>query len=212
MEWFSRIVDLAKVPTKFVGAVALLTSLVMFSPASTLQYLSLLQFREEYGPYFGIALLVSVAILAIECVVWMYHRVLGHFLKRRRRESVRNRLENMDKAEKAVLREFFIAASRTVKLPIEQPAVSALLNADVLEQSTGLGSRTTVGSVFSLSLSDEAEKRLNPHLLDLEEFVYHTDEGQWGLNEEGQNWIMENRPSFMHELDRHLALMEGRFW
>ncbi len=212
MEWLARIVDLAKVPTKFVGAVALFTSLVMFLPAATLEALYLLHLREQYGAYFGVAFLISFATLIIEFFVWSYQRVRAFFLRRKRRESVQERLSALDQSERAVLREFFIAASRTIKLPIEQPAVSAFLNAGVLEQTTGLGSRTTVGSVFSLSLSDEAEKMIDPSLLDVEEFVFHTEDGKWGLNEEGNRWVMENRPSFMQELDRHLALMEGRFW
>lgn len=211
MEWISRIADLAKVPTKFVAAVALFTSLVMFSPAPVLENLSLLHLREQYGAYFGVAFLISFATLIIEAAVWIYHRVRRAILNRKLRESVKHRLGNLDQSEKAVLREFFIAASRTIKLPVEQPAVSALLNAGVLEQATGLGSRTTVGSVFSLSLSDEADKQASPSVLDIQEFVFHTDDGKWGLNDEGQRWVMENRPSFMRELDRHLALMEGRF-
>lgn len=212
MEWLSKIVDLAKVPTKFIGSVAVVCAIVFLLPASALERVALLQVREDFGQYFGLGLLISSSVLLIELGIWVYRIVRAHYAGRRLKQHIREYLKGLDVSEKAVLREFFLASARTIKLPIEQPAVSSLMNADVLEQSASLGSRTTVGSIFSVSLSDEAEANLNPELVDIAQFVLHTDDGKWYLNEEGQQWVLNNRPSFMHELQRHLAVMERRFW
>lgn len=212
MEWLSRIVDLSKIPTKFIGSVAVVCAIVLLLPEPALEKAALLQLRKDFGQYFGLGLLVSSSILLIEFGTWVYLRVRAHYAGRWVKKHIRDYLEGLDVSEKAVLREFFLASARTIKLPIEQPAVSSLMNAGVLEQSAVLGSRTTVGSVFSVSLSDEADAHLSPELVDIEQFVLHTDDGKWYLNEEGQQWVLNNRPSFMRELQRHLAVMEGRFW
>lgn len=212
MDWLSKIVDLAKIPTKFIGSVAVVCAIVLLLPEPALEKVALLQVREDFGQYFSLGLLISSSILLIELGIWGYRSVRAHYAGRSLKQHIRDYLQGLDVSEKAVLREFFLASARTIKLPIEQPSVSSLMNAGVLEQSAALGARTTVGSVFSVSLSDEAETHLNPELVDIDQFVLHTDEGKWYLNEEGQQWVMNNRPSFMHELQRHLAVMEGRFW
>lgn len=212
MEWLSKIVDLAKIPTKFIGSVAVVCAIVLLLPEPALEKVALLQVREDFGQYFGLGLLISSSILLIELGILVYRRVRAHYAGRWLKQHIREYLNGLDVSEKAVLREFFLASARTIKLPIEQPAVSSLMNAGVLEQSSTLGSRTTVGSIFSVSLSDETEAHLNPELVDIDQFVLHTDDGKWYLNEEGQQWVLNNRPSFMHELQRHLAVMEGRFW
>lgn len=212
MEWMSRIFDLSKIPTKFVGAIALLTFLVTYLPERFLESLNLLSFKEDYGSYFGLAFLVSLAVLSVEFIVWVFFLFRRAAIKRSVARSVRDRLRDLDQSEKAVLREFIIASSRTIKLPIEQPAVSSLINAGVLEQAAVIGSRTMVGSVFSLTLSDEANKELSLDFLDLEGLYLNISGGGLRIKEEGWKWVMENRPSFMRELDKHQSLMEGRFF
>ncbi|HIC45643.1 super-infection exclusion protein B [Methylophaga sp.] len=212
MEWLLKIVDLAKIPTKFIGSIAVVCAIVLLLPEPALEKVALLQLREDFGQYFGLCLLVSSSILLVELGIRVYRRVRAHYAGRWLRQHIREHLNRLDVSEKAVLREFFLASARTIKLPIEQPAVSSLMNAGVLEQSSTLGSRTTVGSIFSVSLSDETEAHLNPEHVDIDKFVLHTDDGKWYLNEEGQQWVLNNRPSFMRKLQRHLAIMEGRFW
>lgn len=212
MEWISKLFDLAKVPTKFIGAVASVCAFVLLLPASSLESLALLKVREDFGPYFGFGLLISASILLVELGIWLFGSARSHYSGRRLKKHIREYMNGVDASEKSVLREFFLAGARTIKLPIEQPAVSSLLNAGVLEQASSLGSRTTVGSVFSVSLSEEAEANLTPALVDIDHFLLHTEDGKWYLNDEGQEWVSENRPSFMRELHRHVALMEGRFW
>jgi hypothetical protein len=212
MEWLSKIVDLSKIPTKFIGSVAVVCAIVLLLPEPALEKVALLQLREDFGQYFGLGLLISSSILLIELGIWVYRSVRAHYASRLLKQHIREYLKGLDVLEKAVLREFFLASARTIKLPIEQPAVSSLMNAGVLEQSTALGSRAAVGSIFSVSLSGETEAHLSPELVDIDQFVLRTDDGRWYLNEEGQQWVLNNRPNFMRELERHLAVMEGRFW
>jgi hypothetical protein len=212
MEWLSKIVDLSKIPTKFIGSVAVVCDIVLLLPEPALEKVALLQLREDFGQYFGLGLLISSSILLIELGIWVYRSVRAHYASRLLKQHIREYLKGLDVLEKAVLREFFLASARTIKLPIEQPAVSSLMNAGVLEQSTALGSRAAVGSIFSVSLSGETEAHLSPELVDIDQFVLRTDDGRWYLNEEGQQWVLNNRPNFMRELERHLAVMEGRFW
>ncbi|MBF8221033.1 superinfection exclusion B family protein [Halomonas sp. 328] len=210
MEWISRIADLAKVPTRLVAVLGLASALLLFLPQPWLERLALAQLREDFAPYAGAVFVVSVSLLAVELAIWAY----GGVQRRRRSEAAATKVQNfmleLDGAEKAVLREFLIAGTKSLRLPLEQPAVASLLNAGVLVQAASTGVRTTVGSVFSLSLSTAAQGLLSPTLLDLGPFVVHTDDGRWDLTEDGRSWLVANRPRFMRELERHFALFEER--
>ena len=212
MEWLSRITDLAKVPTRFFAVLAIASGLLIFLPLSWLSQMSITQIREGYAPYIGAAFVLSISLLVVELGIWFYGRNQRERQKKTAESAVQNSMLELDGAEKTVLREFFIKSTKSLRLPIDQPAVASLLNTGVLVHATSSGVRTTVGSVFSLSLSKPAQALLSPTLLDLGPFIIHTDDGKWGLTEEGENWLMANRPRFILELERHFSRLEERSW
>jgi hypothetical protein len=210
MEWISRIADLAKVPTRLVAVLAIASGVLLFLPPLWLARMALAQLREDFAPYAGAVFVVSASLLAVELGIWSYGRVQRQRRRKATETAVQDYMLELDGAEKAVLREFFIAGTRSLRLPLEQPAVASLLNAGVLVQAASSGVRTTVGSVFSLSLSMPAQTLLSPTLVDLGPFVIHTDDGKWDLTEDGKDWLRANRPRFMPELERHFSLFEER--
>lgn len=212
MEWIARLVDLSKVPTRLIAVLAITSGLILLLPSSWLEQIALDQFRKEFAPYLGAALVLSVAILLIELGIWCYCKWQEQRSIKSAEEAVRDSMQALDRAEKAVLREFCISATRSLRLPIEQPAVASLLNSGVLVRATSAGVRTTVGSVFSLTLSETAEALLSPTLLDLGPFLTHTDDGKWDVTDEGAEWLRDNRPRFMPELERHFSIREGTRW
>ncbi|PXX95914.1 super-infection exclusion protein B [Halomonas sp. LBP4] len=212
MEWISRIADLAKVPTRLVAVLVFASGLLLFLPLPWLERLALAQLREDFAPYAGIIFVVSISLLAVEVGIWSYGKARSHHRRKAAETAVQDFMLQLDGAEKAVLREFFIAGAKSLRLPLEQPAVASLLNAGVLVRAASSGIRTTVGSVFSVSLSNPTQELLSPTLVDLGPFVVHTDDGKWDLTEDGRAWLMANRPHFMGELERHFALFEERMW
>lgn len=79
MEWFSKLFDLAKVPTKFIGAAASVCAVVLLVPELVLESLMLLRIREDFGPYFGFGLLISSSILLIKLGIWLYNSARSHY-------------------------------------------------------------------------------------------------------------------------------------
>lgn len=212
MEWIARLADLGKVPTRLFAVLAVASGVLLFLPSLWLERIALTQLREDFAPYVGVVFVLSVSLLAVELGIWCYSK---NQLRRRKslaEAAVIDFMLELDGAEKAVLREFFIAGTRSLRLPLEQPAVASLLNAGVLVQATSSGVRTTVGSVLSLSLSKPAQALLSPTLVDIGHFVIHTDDGEWDLTEDGKDWLRANRPRFMSELERHFSLFEERRW
>lgn len=107
LEWISRILDLAKIPAKFVGAIALFSFLITFLPSGFLEVISLDQLRDKYGSYFGLAFLVSATLLFVELCALVYKKFRKIFFRRKLAKLIRCRLNELDQAERAVLREFF---------------------------------------------------------------------------------------------------------
>lgn len=209
MEWITRLADLGKVPTRLFAVLAIASGLVLFLPSHWLERIALAKFLEDFAPYVGAIFVLSASLLVVEVGVWSCRKIQRQRRKSTAEAVVVDSLLELDRSEKAVLREFFISATKSLRLPLEQPAVASLLNAGVLVRAASSGVRTTVGSVFSLSLSKPAQKLLSPTLLDLGPFVIHTDDGEWDLTEDGRRWLMKNRPRFMRELERHFSLSEG---
>lgn len=210
MEWLSRIADLARIPTRFFAVVAVASGLVLLLPGNALEPLGIAEFRADYTGYLGIAFLVSVSLLAVEVVLWAVRAAQKRARRRAAERTVEDAMLNLDGSEKAVLREFFIAGAKTLRLPLEQAPVASLRKSGIVHCSAEAGVRTAVGKVFALSLSEPAQRLLSPELVDLGEFVIHTDQGMWDLTQEGKEWLRDNRPHFMPELEHHFSVFEER--
>ena len=202
--------DLAKIPTRLFAVVALASGFMLFLPEMALERLGAAELRSEYTGYLGIAFLISVSLLAVEVVLWTFKVVQKRARRNNFEKAIANAMLKLDGSEKAVLREFFIAGTKTLRLPLEQPPVASLRKSGIVRCSAESGVRTTVGTVFALSLSEPAQRLLAPQLVGLGEFVIHTDEGMWDLTQEGKEWLRDNRPHFMPELEHHFSLFEER--
>ena len=210
MEWLSRIVDLAKIPTRLFAVVVVASGLVLFLPQKAVQRIGVVELRADYTGYLGIAFIVSVSLLAVEVVLWAVRKAQKRARRGAAERAVEDAMLNLDGTEKAVLREFLIAGSKTLRLPLEQAPVASLRKSGIVRCSAEAGVRTTVGTVFALSLSAPAQRLLSPDIVDLGQFLIHTEDGMWDLTEEGKEWLRNNRPHFMPELEHHFSVFEKR--
>ena len=59
MEWFSKLIDWLKLPTKIIAFIALMSGVLLFLPQKVIQKLHLELFISSYGNYFGIVFLIA---------------------------------------------------------------------------------------------------------------------------------------------------------
>ena len=192
MEFLSKIPDITKLPTKFLVWVASISGLYLFLPEIALEKLHLSNFPPEYKAYVGLTLVASLAYLFVNALGWLWRLINRGWQKRRHTKMVTQALQQLDKEEVAVLREFLIQGQHVIELPIDHPTVAGLLNVHVLEQASRSGYRNIAGSVFSVRISAIAYPLVTADLL----FMPHK------ASESEIEKILHARPHYMQQIER----------
>ncbi|TWT98297.1 super-infection exclusion protein B [Stieleria varia] len=197
LEWLTKLSDVFKLPTKYVALLAFVTGAVLFSPQAILDKLHLSLIPATYGAVVGIVFLISSGIVLVNawCEGVCIFRRRGSLA--RRRSQVSSELENLDPVEQAILREFMLSGSSTLKIPMDNPAVVGLSAKGILERIGAYGNYSLDGMMFPFRISAVAEKHITPDTLGLAQFTVVTDDGKLTLTHEGFEWVDERRPEFV---------------
>lgn len=193
MEWISKILDLTKIPTKFIFWIFLITGALLIFPEQWMVTLRLDEFLKDYGKYLGIGFIGSGALLIIQFFLWVRNKFRKSKQKRNIESTVQTSIENLDNHEKSVLREFYIQGKHTLHLPIDNPTVAGLMRKGILEVVSRNGEMSLVGMLFSVSITQLAESLINPQIVGLPTGT---------PSEEQIQQIRNSRPSFTAGIER----------
>jgi hypothetical protein len=210
MDWLSKIIDIAKLPTKFFSVAALVAGLVVFLPQPVIEHMGLVAIRQIYGPYFSISFIVCISFLSVESIIFLNNAIARSQTAGAIKRSILEKLDRLDSAEKSVLREFYFDGSSTIKLPINHPVVAELHGQRILEQVGSLGEQSMVGILISFRLARVAREYIKPENLGISVFLIENSNSNWMISDEGVEWVRNNRPPFVHEIYRRQALLERR--
>jgi len=197
LEWLPKLLDVFKLPTKYVALLAFVTGAVLFSPQAILDKLHLSSISAPYGAIVGIVFLVASGIVLVNawCAGALVWRRRGS--SARRRSQVSSELGTLDPVEQAVLREFMLSGSSTLKIPMDNPAVVGLIAKGILERIGPYGNYSLDGMMFPFRISAVAREFITPEILGLAQFTIMTDDGKMTLTHEGIEWVDERRPEFV---------------
>jgi hypothetical protein len=194
MEWLSKILDVIKLPIRYVVCIASVTAILLFFPEPWLIKLHLKEFATRFGLFIGIVFVGSSTLVAVHAacagIDWI-KRVRRHH---RIKEKIDSTLSNLDPKEQAVLREFFLHGQKTLRLPIDHPVVAGLLDNGVLALVGKFGERSRAGQLFSVQLNAYVDTHLTADMIEL-------PEGE--PTEDQIRRLMESRPDFMPALEYH---------
>jgi|TARA_R110001599_G_C12254744_1_gene659937 hypothetical protein len=107
VEWIGKIIEAAKLPTKFIVVIFSVSFALLFLSEKTLTSFKLADFVSKFGLYIGITALTTGALLAIETISYIWNRVTDSVFSRKFKKSSLERLKNLDPSEKSVLRILF---------------------------------------------------------------------------------------------------------
>ena len=142
MEWISKIIEALKLPVKFILCIFIVSSILLYIPKEFAEKIHLTKFIERFGLYIGIVFLATGALLIIELIIYTYKTIRKKATYKKIKKNALERIANLDFAEKAILREFYIQGQNTIKLPMDHPVVAGLLSCG--NQSQGMNfSRAT---------------------------------------------------------------------
>ena len=164
----STIANTLKLPKKAYFLGSFISGILLFSGDSFLKQLSLLEFKQNYTLWIGVAFLLSIGMVSIAAGEFLITQYKEAKLKREvkakkemqrlneekeREEKTDNqkaKLKNLDNHEKVILREFYLNQKNTIEMSFEDPTVIGLINKGVIRQvgNQGYHSNITGGIAF----------------------------------------------------------------
>lgn len=208
-EWLSSIFDLGKLPAKVVAWISFATALLIFLPKGVLGEIGLADIPAPYKIYLGLLFIASSALLLVNVLIWCISGIRQKLKDRADREQVVATLSSLDRAQRAVLREFYLERKHVLEMPIDHPTVAGLLSDGVLILSGTSGYRSLAGSVFPCALSGVANRHLTPELLLMPSIPTPDDLER----------VRSERPNFVYEIAERdklrggvRGLMGGKQW
>jgi len=203
MDWLSGMTGLVKLPAKYYAIVALTTGAMLFLPSTILKRLNLDSIPAPYGSVVGVAFVVSSVFLLVNfgswCVKWVQWRIKAG----ERIERIRNKMSSLDGAEQAILREFFLVGQTTIRLPLDNPVVAGLVAEGVIRQVGPTGRLSLHGPLFSFRMSDDALVLADDETFGVPpQAAQREQDGRLAFNDIGAQWLEENRPSFVDDVER----------
>jgi len=197
MEWIGKVIEAAKLPTKFIVGIFLVAIALLFLPQPLIDSLYLKDFKGKYGLYFGIIALSTGALLLIESILYFWKKIQIKRNVDKFKKQALVRIQRLDHAEKAVIREFYLKGQNTLKLPIDHPVVAGLINSGILQIVSSQGRMSLAGMLFSTKISDTVQKQLATEMIDL-------PTGQ--PTQEQIEFLRNNRPDFAASIEREESI------
>ena len=143
----------------------LVCATLIIAPASILKISGTDQWSNFFTPYAWILALLAGSYLLTRLVLFIFTHFC-HVLAERKLVFSRNKMiQNLDFEEKALLREFVIQQKNVLALPMNEPAVSNLLNSGVLVPAFPAQEIKGSGRVIKLSIAIDARPQLTYKVL-----------------------------------------------
>lgn len=158
--WLGSLFDLSKLPAKFVAALWIMCSCVLFAPIGMRHRLHVDVLPDPYGTIVGIAWLVCSGLLATSVGSFAWTRLAAWRKKRRYRLAARPAIDRLDRAERLVLREFRLQNRQVIVLPIDEPSVAGLLSKGMLQLVGQYGRPSSAGLTFNVRLHADIAREL----------------------------------------------------
>lgn len=198
MALFSDLLDLNKVTAKTAFIILIISSCLLFFPVNLINKLQLAGFKAEFGKYFGIAFISSLAFLIVAFSNWLIRKYNSAKWIKKVNKTIEKSIQNLDMKEVAVLREFYINDQQSMNMPIDNPVVAGLLNKGILYQlsTTGMGSYS--GIMFPLAIRVRAAEKLTNAILRLP---------SGDPTQQERQKILSERPDWAIEIDKMRSLL-----
>jgi len=177
MDWFSKIGDFLQNPKKIIFTLLIISIAILQLGEENLLFFKLEGFLKEYGKYIGIAALASGAYIIVEILLYIKELILQKIVKFKKNKeqkeelvkfkiNIKNKISNLDKYEKSVLREFYIQGKNTLKIPMDDPHIAGLLKDKILSIISNEGERNMVGLIINMQINSYAKDYLTNEILD----------------------------------------------
>ncbi len=137
--------------------------MLMLAPSSVLETLKVKSFVDHYSDYIALTFLLTTAILVIELISYLWSKFALWRSSRASTKEIRKTMNNLDRKELAVLREFVIQEQNTLTMPIDHEVVAGLMSKGVLVY----GGRVGNGFYFPVQISEVVKEMVTTQFVGL---------------------------------------------
>tara|TARA_B100000378_G_scaffold203686_1_gene167075 strand:+ start:1040 stop:1624 length:585 start_codon:yes stop_codon:yes gene_type:complete len=168
-KYFKAIFDLTKLPTKFFFLLSVVSGFILFVDQSFLnEKLFLDNAKEKYGWILGIIFILSTGLVLVNFVIWIFKSIQRKILLKKWKKKFTERVKNLDRFEKSILREFILIGQKSIDMPIDNSSVSGLLDKGILVMNRQFGNNSIMhGMKTSLSINESVMEILELKDIDL---------------------------------------------
>ncbi|MCL1075797.1 superinfection exclusion B family protein [Shewanella dokdonensis] len=168
-----------------------LSTLLLFMPSPLLQLMNLDQWAINNRHYVGLGLLCSLAYIGALVVNFLLDEAIKYLQGKRVDDAIEEKVQLLDPAERALLREFFLQGSSVLTMPKDDLVVQSLLQAHILACMGNERHYAIQGPTADFKISMKARKYLNRKILRL-------PAGE--LSKEDMQHLIKTRPQFINNL------------
>lgn len=178
MEWFTKLIEWLKLPTKIIAFIALMSCAFLFLPSKIIETLKLQDFIDLYGKYFGVVFIVASSYLLFIFLGFVFSKVKSMFINLKnnknakenskiKKQQIQSALCDLTQSEKCLLREFYLQGKDVIKVIYANEDVISLINKEIIYYASECGKRYIFGTVVNVRLNDYVKKSLSLPLLGL---------------------------------------------
>ncbi|WP_147205643.1 super-infection exclusion protein B [Segetibacter aerophilus] len=155
-----KLFDIKKIPTRVVFLILVLATLLLFTPETFINRLSLSEFKKEYSKYIGIFFISSLAWIIITSVSWILTQISNILENKKLDREFKEVMKTLDNEERIILYAF--SGQSTLQLVINSPVVAGLISKRILYKVGQFGSPTFHGEIlWNCSLNQRACKYIS---------------------------------------------------
>ncbi|MCF8095259.1 MAG: superinfection exclusion B family protein [Desulfobacteraceae bacterium] len=148
-----------------------------------------LSFIRHHKPTIVIALWGIGFIFAVLLLKFFGFKGFTAYKDTKSKKILLQSLEEIDAAEKSVLREFFIEPKNTVEMPIDDPVVAGLIEKQILKAIRETGQYSIRGLLLPIQINPQVKEHVT------RELVGYSDNGA------DRKAMMDSRPDFINKVD-----------
>lgn len=153
--------------TQAMAWMCIASATLLIVPASLLPSSVTANWSQVYSPYVWILALITGSYLLTRLVTFLFAHFMNKSSQRQLSASRNKMIRQLDFEEKAVLREFIIQRKNVLSLPMNEPAVSNLLQSGVLIPAFETQEIKGSGRIIKLSIAIDARDQLTYKVLGL---------------------------------------------
>jgi hypothetical protein len=159
LDSIAKVLDIMKVPIRLIFGLCVAAAVFLYSPDFFVAKLGLLEYRDKYRAYFGVLVLILVAMVIANVVTWPLDMWNNYALLRVRQKNLRI----LTAEEKQILDGFISNKTQSRYLSVQSGVVKGLVYKEIIYRTSNISDPMHGFAAFAHNIQPWAWDYLNEH-------------------------------------------------